>query len=490
MRKILTAATTLALCLTLLAACQPTPDKPAVVQKNDGKLEEKISQSSAPVQKYEAPKHWKETYTRDKLKVEFDADITMPNVDKYPVVKVEPLTLTQQRVDELVNYFAAGKKLYRYPAVKTKADYAAEIVEAKRGQEVDGKFVVTEDSKAWVKELEQRMSQAPDTYQREYVDTMLDYEREYESAKENTEYGKNYLSVAVDTGSKDDPNISLSNYVQSHGGGTGFGYYIPYQDGTAESFYIQDLKNEPANMGGYDDARKKRYEAIFASIPDSVKEEYLAKAQKAMDDLGVKDVVLVKTDKVALQGAADTKPQKGGYLFEFMRASGGIAGYMPQGGSRHKDEEPPAYTIPFMQEQVDVTVSDGEIAAFHWYGQVKVTETQSENVALLPFDQIQEKVKNQIYYKDSFLFKSPFTQGMTDNVTSAELRVGYIGIKDHPGQALLVPIWVFHTQQSMTIPTDPRYPEKGSKTMPGNREDYMFNAIDGGVIEIDFGRDK
>ncbi len=472
----------LLLCVVLLAGCQPTPDKPAVVNKGDGRMEEKIAQSPAPAKKYEAPAHWKETYTRDRLTVEFDADITLPNADKYPVVKVEPVTLSQQRVDELVNYFAGGKKLYRYPAVKTKAEYAAEIVEAKRGQEVDGKFVVTEDSKAWVKELEQRMSQAPDTYQREYVDTTLDYQRDFQSGKENTEYGKNFLSVAVETGEFEDPEIYYSIFAQSPGDGTFFNYCRPNEDGTRETYYLQEIKNDPYGIRDMDEAQKKKYEDIYAGVPESLKEDYLAKAWKVLDDLQVKDMMLVGSDKVALQGITGSKPPKGGYVFDFARACGGIPVYIPNGGGRNKGEEPPAYTIPFDPERVIVTVAGGEIESFRWNGQSRATETLTENVELLPFDQLKDKVRNQIYYKESFNLS--YVQSLTVHVTSMELRMQYVPVKDHPGQTLIVPAWILHTLEMRTVYNDTLDPEKGVKVRQGNREDYMFNAIDGGVIEI------
>lgn len=461
-----------------LTACQPTPDKPIIVQKNDGKLEEKIAQPPLTSYKmYEAPPHWKETYQREKLTVEFDTDITLPNADKYPVIKVEPVQFTQQRVDELVNYFAAGKKLYLYPDVKTKAEYAQEIIEAKRGQEVDGKYVVTEDSKDWVKKLEIKMKEAPETYAREYVSTTLTYERDSESGKPDTEAGKNFLSVAVDTGATDDPTIFASNYVQSKGKSTNFIYYKPHEAGMTESLYRQNIMNVQDN-------EQKKYEAIFASIPGSVKENYLAQAQNVMEDLQIKDLVLVKTDKVALQGVTTSRPQKGGYTFEFARANGGIPGYEPTTILWRNGEEPPEYSPPFNQESLSITVSDEGIQSFIWRGCVKAVETESDNVELLPFDQIKERVKNQLFYKNPFGQGTDSVESLSISVSSAELRMGYIQVKGRADQALLVPMWVFHTQGFHTIPVDPRNPEKGTKTAPANFEDYLFNAIDGGVIKM------
>ncbi len=465
----------------LLTGCQPTPDKPVVIQKNDGKLEEKLAQSPAAVQKYEAPTHWKETYKKDHLlTIEFDADITLPNADKYSVARVEPLAFTQQRVDELVHYFSGGKKLYKYPYVKTKADYAQEIVEAKRGQERDGQFVVTEDSKSWVKELEKKMSEAPDTYQREYTDTMLTYARDYESGKEDPGLGKNFLNVAFDTGSKDDPVLEVRNYEKGKVNFNGLWYYKPNRSTYLEHWYTEEINSYTSELG---DAKKKAYAAAFAGLSDADKYKYLAEAEKALNDLQVKDLVLADAEKVALHDGTGRILPKGGYHFEFTRSNGGLAGYEQKSGmGRRKEEEPPAYTIPFRYEQVWADVSDEGILSFTWMGCAKVTGTESENVQLLPFEQIQEKVKNQIYYKKSFETRM-FQRETTIKVTSVELRAGYINVKDHPDQALLVPMWVAHTEEMQKIPIDPARPEKGMRNVPGNKTDYLFNAIDGGVIE-------
>jgi len=459
----------------LLTACQPTPETPPVVNRADGKLEAKMTETpaSAAPTPYQVPPHWKESTEKDKLTIEIDADIKLPGVTKFPVVKVEPVVFSQQRVDELVNYFAAGKKLYRWPAVMTKADYEKDLIEAKKGQEVDGKFVVTEDSKAWVKELEEKIRNAPEKYDREYVDTKLTYDRD-QDGKVDTESGENSLSVAVDNGISGSETIGVRNYVRDQGGSTYFSYNRS-QGGMSESMresYREELKEFPKDeYAKKGEEMAKAHDEFFDGIAPSKKEAYLAMAKKTMDDLQIKDMMLVSAEKYVFDDA-NNKPLKGGYYFEFMRQSGGIAGYRLTSWMTHKDEEPPQYTLPFMQEQVSISVSDAGVESIFWSGSVKAVETVSENVGLLPFDQIQERAKKQIFYKNSFRQGSSLEK-LTVNVTSAELLTGYINVKDHPDQALLVPMWVFHTTEIMTF---------DGKAHRGNKLDYLFNAIDGGVI--------
>jgi hypothetical protein len=77
----------------ILAGCQPTPEKPVVVGKNDGDNEvtSLFGKTSETEGSYEAPESWKEEtpITSAGLTVAIDAEITVPNVTKFPVVKVD-----------------------------------------------------------------------------------------------------------------------------------------------------------------------------------------------------------------------------------------------------------------------------------------------------------------------------------------------------------------------------------------------------------------
>jgi hypothetical protein len=69
-------------------------------------------------------------------------------------------------------------------------------------------------------------------------------------------------------------------------------------------------------------------------------------------------------------------------------------------------------------------------------------------------------------------------KGFTIYVKTAELRVGYIGVKDNPDQAMLVPVWAFETEMGF-------YNDYLKKEERYHDNTYMLNAIDGGVIEME-----
>ena len=169
------AATLLFTCFT--TACQPTPEESAVVGK--GEFEDIIAQEQTENQEdktpviaepYEAPDSWTESIDMkgSDIEVNVDADIIVPDVSAYPVYEVVKNNFTQQQIDDLMDYFVQDKDIMQAPGM-TKADYQEMLIEAKRGQMIDGEYVVNENSLAWVKEVEEMIHNAPETSEPQVV---------------------------------------------------------------------------------------------------------------------------------------------------------------------------------------------------------------------------------------------------------------------------------------------------------------------------------
>ncbi|MDD5017662.1 MAG: DUF6034 family protein [Eubacteriales bacterium] len=450
------AAVMLATCV--LTACQPTPEEEVIVNKGDGEFEEAINATAAPAAAYEAPGHWSETVENGKLTIAIDTDVTLPDVSVYPVVKLEPATFSQQRLDELVAYFAGDNKLYE-PEVMTKADYEEKLVEAKKGDLIDGEYVITEQSLAYVEELEKKIANAPEDSPRVYADTTLTYRKD-ENGNADTAAGENFFCVTVENKSGNDASIYAGNYVEGYNTSTSFSYTCGGGYETASFFMPEDVE--------WID-----YETILAGINIS-EADAAAQAQNIIDDLGIEDMVLDNAEKAILYDETN----RGGYAFEYIRESGGIAGYQRTSWSTNAGEAEPAYSPPFFQERVAIVVTENGVEYFSWTGCAQVVETVSGNVPLLAFEKIQQDLKDQIYYKKSFELDREGLEELTVTVNSAGLRVGYISVENNVHQALLVPVWVFEVSETVTY-----YGE----TYEVDRDVYIFNAIDGGVIGSSYG---
>jgi hypothetical protein len=348
----------------------------------------------------------------------------------------------------------------------TKADYQKSIDAAK--QEELREYVDTEFSHSWIKELEHKMASAPEDSPIIYTDTTLTYRRDFETGAEITGEGKNFLDVRFDNGEGREASISVINFALRQGEQS-FSTHFYYSAGgsgneISESQY-QNITNfsEFGEETGYIGAGE-----LFGKVKVTP-EEAAAVADNVISGLGIKDMILIGAEKYVTPYA----PEKSGYEVHYGRESGGIVGYVPESYGWNNGEEPPMYSPPFYEEELTVGVSKDGLEYLSWRNCAKAVETVNENAQLLPFESIKQALKDRITYKTQFnggLGRVNYTV----NVTSAELRMGYIDIKGNSKQALMVPVWLFRTQETWTVQ---------HKIVIGNEETYKFNAIDGGAIE-------
>ena len=451
----------LMLCVSVFTACQPA--EPVLANKADGSLAA-ISRTAEPEVKYDAPARWSETVESKKLRIVFDNDIELPETNVYPVIKVESLPMTQQKIDKLVKYFAGDKKLY-LPHIRTKAEYDDEIANAKRGIAY-GEAVDAESAEAWAWELEQMRSNAPDDSPLIYTDTTLTYERDM-YGNDITESGKNFLSVKFDNDDGYPGAISARNESEGYWNSAYFSYANHFDNYVNQSMYQNTIieSGETEEETGWTGAG-----ALFDTFAAD-KDAALEKANQVLSDLDIKDMMLVSTEKFV----APDVPEKSGYMFEFARQAGGIPVYDLRNGGYSKDEEPPAYASPIGEETIRLWVSKDGIEIFTWIGQSRVVETVTDNVKLLPFEDIQKAVKDSISYRKSFYTLGYVSEKAEVKVTAVKLKTAYIGVKDNPNQALIVPAWVVESTFSYDNGGDP-------ETIYNDL--CVINAIDGGEIGL------
>jgi len=476
--------TALCICSCLLlwggVACQPTPEQPVVVQRSA--LEEKNAETpenAPPKDTYDAPEHWTDTIERGNVTVSVDTDVILPDVTQYPVTILEPMMFSHKRVDELVNYFAGDNKLFCYPSIFTKADYQEMLIRARRGQVIDGEYVVNEATERYAESIEEKIADATEDSVRVYTDdTTFTYNTDLEG---NVEYeaGPNYLSVGVEFEDGNEATIIAQNFIEGYGNSTRFSFRR-IGGYTKETFYQEYLTYGDESEYGFDG-----YGKIFESIDLDI-DAAKAQALRIISDLGIEDMALVNEEKAVFKsmgnkyGVSNNQPSRGGYVFEYVRSSGGISGFQLTSFS---SRQPSDYSPPYFQEMLTICVSKSGIVEFSWSSLAQVVEIVSENVTLLPFKDIRQALVDQIYYERVPIVEENNASdavevfgemAITVNVLSAELRVGYIRVKDNTRQAMLVPMWVFETSEMHEFGD-----EKGDAF---RGKTYQFNAIDGGTI--------
>lgn len=487
------------LALVMLTTCFTTACQPMEAQSieqdtiaTDTPL---ATASTLPFNQGEIPKHWTETVKISNcLTVNIDTDIVMPKAEQYPVIKVEPISWTQQRIDEMVNYFAKGKKLYEWPRIMTKADYEKELVEARKGSYTDYEYVVTEESLAWVKELEEKKANAPVEAPKKYTDTTLTYRFKDLDGNKDTAAGMNFLSVGVENSDYNDAHIYVCNYSKDlgtnrNGSSNKTSFYYSQGNGYhSESFneyliaYIEAEMQSPIDEQFKDkrDVELRNEKQIYLSFKkqmDNIKISEAAaqkQAEKVIHDLNIHGMQLVNVEKAVLPtwgnlwGLDSIQPDIGGYIFEYARQNGGIAGFDIGSYGGHPREKAPKYVPPFDMEQIKIFVSEEGVQQFMWENCAQVTEKVSDTVELLPFAQIRQALIDQIENKMS--------SSVQVDIKNAELRMVYINTDDSE-QALMVPAWVFHAMDMEIY-----YEDDERKTRDRQLESIMINAIDGGTI--------
>ena len=112
----------------LLCACQPTPAEEIVVNKGDGTLEEAVAAEALPPARYEAPETLRlDPFGTETFEVVVAAEVSVPNVEQYPIVEVTPRTITADWARDMMNRMADGRTMYSY---RTEVPTTKEQIEA------------------------------------------------------------------------------------------------------------------------------------------------------------------------------------------------------------------------------------------------------------------------------------------------------------------------------------------------------------------------
>lgn len=396
--------------------CQPTPENTAVVY--GGELEEKIKSSSTSFAAYNIPMSWQEMLDMkgSDTKIEINAPISIPNVTAIPIYKVKQTKFDDTRIESLVNYFTEGSDVIKYTE-PTKAELEKQLIWAKQDNDVE-----------MVEELEKLITTAPETVESEtIVNWNVDQSPAGSFSKGNGEYA----------------GLSVSSNRFS------------YMNG-----YI-----EPERVALLNDKDKVGELAIS-------EEDAIAAAQNMLHELGVDYMVIDSLEKAQCYSCLSStiyaeyseKPTSKGYLIKFARNIDGIAAITNNGISFFIVEEFD-YKAPLYPEEIQVYVDDtGQAQSFVWSQPLEIEEKITENVGLLPFENIKQRIRDMLTFINSY-------DSDPTKVTSIKMNMTIVNIKDHLEEAMYIPAWfVNYTKTYEDIQQE---------------STLVLNAIDGGrVLEL------
>lgn len=428
MKRIL--ALVLLLMVLIITGCQQTPDKAPVIGKALDYLENVAETRFAP---YEAPPSINESEEISGLSLKIEAEITVPEADGYTVMEISKQAFDVNTYKEIMNYFCPDEPWFKEP-VLTKDEIVERIAYYQANSDLD-----IPENKETIQELQDQLEDAPDIA--EYKPFSFD-----EIGNDGDIYAycinKKESALSILAGRLD------SNYFQYRRDSDE--YWLP-----EEGIETEQEKNDFKNMN-----------------PSISVEEAQKKAEQVLHDLST-DPALVLSYAAKLISYKNEKAASAGWRFCYTRDCNGLQASYVGDWEIWKGSPAPVNTAPWDQECTFIIVDDKGIAAYDSRGAGKQNKVLYNNVKLLPFDDILERIKQQLVYNHAYHVESVEEASVV--VNGIKLGSSLINVKDHPEVGRLIPSWI----------VDYDYYEK----LVGENEPFVYhchvflNAIDGSYIE-------
>ena len=447
---------TLALVL-LLAACQPTPEI-APVQHKSCSLINMISGDYEYMPENAAALNgqtWSEqVFKQDDITVTVDAQIITQDVKAYPAIRVKADREKFKKgtyLKNMLDYFFAGNQPYYRLTDPAKKEAAIRTYWYQ--QYLSSSTVPEEeldDVNQKLEKYQEMLATAPD-------DIPFDIEKDPNGEKH-----------MIDTG--------IDNLVT----------FVSYpSDGIS---FIETGKNHLVYSRQTSIYNNYEYEVSFDSLSDAPEslnmdaENALKIAEDSVNTIAKgENMELVRTATMCRKSETMTeiidmqKLNPDCLVFYFMRSYRGakptytvVANYQ-----FNLNGSDPQYRPKTHPEYIKVIVNNSNIVDWEWLNPDATGEVLSDNVPLMPFEQVKDIFKQQV---KNFYSASVFDGTMEIRIDRITLGLMKISEKDSDDDCLIIPVWDFiGTEHTMFC---------GEKD--DSDEDHTFltiNAIDGTIID-------
>ncbi len=484
-RAVTLVAAVVLLAASLLTACQPTPEKPAVINKNQGKLESAIRATAAPTATPAAPgtdsqptvsaqpapvatpkPHIKEQFqgTDEKVTITVDADVIIPDLP-IPIVKIQPRAITMDMVRQAAQVLCEGNTLYEPKVGMTKAELQTEILKTQAhisdwkklvayysGDEAAAKDVKKEFSKR-IQDYQKQLASAPETIERKETDWTF---RPIAYYTDMAVYG-NIEGSEQEVREMDDYYYK-SEMIQVEAEVSGFHARMKVANSSTDSAVSHGLYFTLGSARGNTGAPE--WNEADDRPMTLTKEQTAAMVSQTLEAMGLKGYALHSINasgKAQLYSAPDsiTDPAKRAiyeaagegrptaaanspgqgqayaYHLVFVPTYGDIptgdASYIARNG-RDKEAVGPYYGY----ETLRVDVKNDRIVYLRWNNPSEPMQTENDNVQLLPTDEVMAAFRAQMRQKitlDWLSHDAPENEGhkeLMQTIVSGELTISKV----------------------------------------------------------------
>lgn len=427
----LLSALLLACCFT--TACQPTPYQSPVVNKGGDYLE---GIEETPFEPYAAESHADRTAKRNGIRMQFDADVIIPETGGYAVYEAERLSFTAAEHMAFIEHFLPNAALVEKP-VWTKEYYAAEITKAYQFMALTGRSL-----ESYIERLKQQMDSAPENAK----ETPLDL-----SAMAN---GAHYTAYAP----------AGENVYACFAGEIGGNDFLYTRDAYCRCY--------DEMMLAADAELSEQYGDDFATEPAITEQDAVKLAEQSLTALGIEGMKPLTCSRMCVYGSVGDIVGRG-WAVTFTRDCGGLTVPYYIGGSSGNVNDVPALSAPWGQEVLTVGIDSAGICYFTLKGACTVTKKLYANVPLLGYDELLDRIENQLFYHHAFSADGVKNPCIT--VKEIRLCAALVNVADRPNTGRYIPAFEVAYSYQFTY---------------GDSDDVIkqdlsmyFNAIDGSYIE-------
>lgn len=459
------------LSLALLLACVPTPEEEYIVNKGDNVTEQQIrGEKTDGAQVF--PDRWDEDETIDcgKIAVSIHADVVQRSDGIYPVYRTRRITVMQENAAPLLlKLLGTPKNRCRQESTKDDwqrefqawiDDYNESMDERRKSGELTAEFETIsvaqyEEESAWYME---QIKNAP-------------ISNEAEPVSDFTTVPINDLGALY--------TMSDGSTAQISVGGDGAGSdYLDVTRGAVigwvcmETAYQNVVQWDPGLKAAWKEPTMQRKEA----------EQLL---ERELDRLGLSGFSVINAEKANLMhdrgsNGSDYMSVAQGWGFVLHRLYGGypsaVSKITPSISLNYESD--PAYTevtiIP--DEEIRIMIDESGIRSFRYSAPKEVVGVESANVTLLPFDEVQTRVKKTLRaaLSGSWLEKMDVTEIEVYRLLLTCYTVHVRNSEDY----YEIPCWVVLFDDPMT---------RGLRDDPANTpQALLINAVDGSIIHTGY----
>ncbi len=440
MKRICCPFIALLMALSLLSACQPTPEEDIIVNKGDGTLEVRLMETPVPeeaAQAADVPDEWRETLEIGDSRVVFDAAVECP-VDVFPVFEAEEAAPGVEAVNDVIARLAPDAERVR-PVGSSAAELREQLEAAIRGWwyadgSGEGHYGPYEGQEEDIARLQEQLASTGD---------------------ESAPFAPfESLPVRSTVLCADGRSITVYAYEDC--------WAFTIDLGHAAVMQGESLVASGGAMGDEPPGTQIGAVAITA-------EQAVERAREMLETIGFSGMQVASVEKARMVNAVTETVLANGYQIILCRGDGGYAPFDPLllGHSALQIYEQSAYRKDWRPERMQMFVDERGVRYVGRMFPLHVLRTVNENAALLPFARVQELLRNRFRHE----FRWTEVSGGTVTVKRVALVGALVRVKNDLERAYIVPTWLceYTTDTGGT---------------PEQRYAIAVNAIDGTSVDV------